>query len=380
ITARMLLGQTSGLSARSSRTGWDSNDGAGASLQINAKRLGAVPLDREPGATFEYADANYDVLGAVVEAASGENFDAYIRDHVLAPLGMAHTYVDLSSARAAGLTEGYYRWFGLWNATMDMPYARSAVPSSYVVSTARDQATLLAARIDEQPANRAIDAALAASLEPLARVDQYSTYASGWFVHPFWPSQPPGSTGTEPGVPVMYQHSGTAITYRSYLAFSPAAHFGIVVLANRDDEVTPSGFDIFTDQLTRTALGTALPPYRPEEDFIRHYSTAVLVGLPLLQLATVLLVARARRRARFVVAAATAVLVAGASLSLLLAYVPSQSTLPILATWQTLPDIAIVTATSIAMALLLVGVLTLHRRQQRLDQHPARMPAAASDP
>ena len=126
----------------------------------------------------------------------------------------------------------------------------------------------------------------------------------------------------------MYQHSGTAITYRSYLAFSPAAHFGIVVLANRDDEVTPSGFDIFTDQLTRTALGTALPPYRPEEDFIRHYSTAVLVGLPLLQLATVLLVARARRRARFVVAAATAVLVAGASLSLLLAYVPSQSTLP----------------------------------------------------
>lgn len=367
ITPRMLLGQTSGLSARSSRTAWDTAAGEGDSLQENAKRLGTVALDRLPGTSFEYADANYDLLGAVVEAASGQGFDAYLHSHVLEPLGMTHTFGDLGAARAAGLTDGYYRWFGLWNAAMDLPNARSAVPSSYIVSTARDQAALLMARLGPSPSDRETAAALTASLEPLARVDQWSDYASGWYAHPFWPSLPPGDAGTEPGVPLMYQHSGTAITYRSFLAFSPGAHYGIVVLVNRDDEVTPSGFDIFTDQLTRTALGTELPPYHADEDLLRRYSGALLVGLPLLQLATLLMAARARRRRRFALAVVSAVLVSLLSLSVLLGYVPSQSTLPLVATWQVLPDVASVTAMSVALALLVVVVVGTRVRRRRLS-------------
>lgn len=359
----MLLAQTSGLAARSSRTGWDNAGGEGDSLQQNAERLGTIPLDRPPGTSFEYADANYDVLGAAVEAASGQTFAGYLHDHVLQPLAMTHTFADPPAARAAGLSDGYYRWFGLGNASMSLPYARSAVPSSYIVSTARDQATLLSARLQGHPSDRATDAALTASLEPLVRVDKRNSYASGWFVHPFWPSQPPGSTGNEPGVPPMYQHGGTAITYRSFVAFCPAARYGIVVLINRDDEISPVGFDIFTDQLTRTALGTQLPPYRTDEDVVRRYSSALLVGLPLLQLTTVLTVARARRRATFATAATAAALVSATSPWLVLDYVPGQSTLPLLATWQTLPDTASVTATSVGFTLLLIAMAASYPRR-----------------
>jgi CubicO group peptidase (beta-lactamase class C family) len=55
-----------------------------------SKGLAAVPLKDQPGTTFEYGPS-YEVLAAIVERASGERFDAYIRKHVLTPLAMQDT-------------------------------------------------------------------------------------------------------------------------------------------------------------------------------------------------------------------------------------------------------------------------------------------------
>jgi methyl acetate hydrolase len=49
-----------------------------------------APLVADPGTRYEYG-INTDWLGRVVEAASGQSLDAYISEHILAPLGMAHT-------------------------------------------------------------------------------------------------------------------------------------------------------------------------------------------------------------------------------------------------------------------------------------------------
>lgn len=55
-----------------------------------SKALAAIPLMFEPGTVWEYSRAT-DLLGALVEAVSGQTLGAYLQDNILAPLGMVDT-------------------------------------------------------------------------------------------------------------------------------------------------------------------------------------------------------------------------------------------------------------------------------------------------
>jgi CubicO group peptidase (beta-lactamase class C family) len=49
-----------------------------------------TPIASDPGTRWEYG-TNIDFVGKAVEAVSGQKLDAYLRDHLFAPLGMADT-------------------------------------------------------------------------------------------------------------------------------------------------------------------------------------------------------------------------------------------------------------------------------------------------
>src|SRR6476660_1330703 len=49
-----------------------------------------TPIMSDPGTRWEYG-TNIDFVGKVIEAVSGKRLDAYLRDQVLAPLGMSDT-------------------------------------------------------------------------------------------------------------------------------------------------------------------------------------------------------------------------------------------------------------------------------------------------
>jgi CubicO group peptidase (beta-lactamase class C family) len=55
-------------------------------------RLGALPLDFQPGAQWRYSgQAGFDILGRIVEIASGLPFDRFLRERLFDPLGMKDT-------------------------------------------------------------------------------------------------------------------------------------------------------------------------------------------------------------------------------------------------------------------------------------------------
>ena len=54
-----------------------------------------TPLSSDPGTRWEYG-INIDFVGKAVEAASGQRLDAYLRDHMFAPLGMSDTAFKIS--------------------------------------------------------------------------------------------------------------------------------------------------------------------------------------------------------------------------------------------------------------------------------------------
>jgi len=49
------------------------------------------PLSFEPGARFQYSNAGYVVLGAIIERASGKSYFDYVRENIFKPAGMMNT-------------------------------------------------------------------------------------------------------------------------------------------------------------------------------------------------------------------------------------------------------------------------------------------------
>lgn len=68
--------------------------------------LASEPLDFEPGTHFQYS-LSHDVLGAVVEAVSGQSFGEYLGEHIFTPLGMEHTGFTQTSWQKAHFSDQF---------------------------------------------------------------------------------------------------------------------------------------------------------------------------------------------------------------------------------------------------------------------------------
>ncbi len=62
------------------------------SLQLEVARFGEVGATELPGTTYEYSNPGYNTLGALVEVASGQPLDVFLRERIYAPLGMIDSY------------------------------------------------------------------------------------------------------------------------------------------------------------------------------------------------------------------------------------------------------------------------------------------------
>ena len=76
------------------------------------ERLASLPFVAQPGEAFVYG-YSIDVLGCVVERASGVPLDEFIRTRITAPLGMNDTYFFLPPAKRARLVTVYMDSAGL---------------------------------------------------------------------------------------------------------------------------------------------------------------------------------------------------------------------------------------------------------------------------
>jgi CubicO group peptidase (beta-lactamase class C family) len=67
-------------------------------IKETVRKLGKIPLLNHPGSKFVYS-VSTDVLGRVIEVASGQSFDAYLRENIFLPLQMDDTYFSLPAAK-----------------------------------------------------------------------------------------------------------------------------------------------------------------------------------------------------------------------------------------------------------------------------------------
>jgi CubicO group peptidase (beta-lactamase class C family) len=75
-------------------------------LQEAIDKLASAPLMSQPGAAWNYS-LSTDVLGRVVEVASGKPFDVFLKERVFTPLGMTDTSFEVPDARWSRLATVY---------------------------------------------------------------------------------------------------------------------------------------------------------------------------------------------------------------------------------------------------------------------------------
>ncbi|WP_442932904.1 serine hydrolase domain-containing protein [Mycobacterium kyogaense] len=89
VTVRTLLTHTSGLPGD---VNLDDPWGlVRADRSEGMRRALTAPLEMPPGTVFRYSDINFELLGALIEAVTGEPENVYVRQNIFAPLGMTDT-------------------------------------------------------------------------------------------------------------------------------------------------------------------------------------------------------------------------------------------------------------------------------------------------
>ena len=90
ITLRQMLNMVSGISDNDPAICGDHLTQPIARKEMFAN-LNKLPLMWKPGTHMVYTNTNYNLLGLVIERASGQSYLAFLREHIFSPLGMSST-------------------------------------------------------------------------------------------------------------------------------------------------------------------------------------------------------------------------------------------------------------------------------------------------
>jgi CubicO group peptidase (beta-lactamase class C family) len=229
ITVRHLLNQTSGLADPS--TYLTSGDGSDAALERAVRALAGVQPTQPAGQAFQYENINYSTLGLIIQTVAGQSYEDYVRQHVLGPLGMSDAYTSPVEASRHGLATGHRYWFGR-PVAYQQPYSRAAVPAGYLSASAESMSHFLIAQLNagRYQTTRVLSPAGIAQLHrPAVKIvvpDRDVAYAMGWYVE--------RSNGTS-----LLWHPGNAPNFHADLMLAPRDRWGVVVLANGHNWLSP---------------------------------------------------------------------------------------------------------------------------------------------
>ena len=93
-------------------------------IAATVERMASLPMDAQPGERFVYG-YNIDILGVVIERASGKPLDVFMSEKVFKPLGMNDTYFYLPKGKASRLATVY-------SAADNAPVTRAPDPGAMI--------------------------------------------------------------------------------------------------------------------------------------------------------------------------------------------------------------------------------------------------------
>jgi len=247
VTVRDLLQHTSGLSTHDGRSMMAAE---GRSPKEAVQRWGRLEAEVRAGEAFQYSNANYILLGAIVEQVSGMPYSKYMENHIFKPLDMTNSFAEPAVAEAQGMADGYQRIFGRMTAA-HWSVRPPVVPAGYLAASAEDMTHYLIAQMEGGRYGNAV----LLSEEGMAAMHSRSAgfpYGMGWFL-----------------APSAISHGGDTESFHADVLLLPEKGWAIAVLMNTNDVLLTSLYGNMYEALSYRILqaasgGEAFPAGLPE--------------------------------------------------------------------------------------------------------------------
>jgi len=181
ITLHQLLTHSSGIVDPQGIDDFDEN-----TRDEYVRKVLEAPLDSEPGSHYEYANANFSLLGAIIEMKTGKNYESALRELVFEPAGLKETGYTMPKWDESRIVQGY-EGNERWGTILERPMAEDGPfwalrANGGIYSTAMDMLRWANALLDNKVMSAESRDAMWTPHVDESNGDGDSFYGYGWVV------------------------------------------------------------------------------------------------------------------------------------------------------------------------------------------------------
>jgi CubicO group peptidase (beta-lactamase class C family) len=222
VTVRQLLTHTSGLPQVWSTDLTDRYDNRPGGLARSVRDLATLRPVAAVGQSYVYSDANYMILGALVESITGDTYGGYLRRHVLDPLGMTHSAATADEAGAVGLPAGHRYHLGRPQ-RFAAPFDTAGVPYGLLAASLDDLSHYAVAQLNggRYGTGRILGSEGTKQMHTGTVAAGTGTYGFGWR----------NSTLDGVGTRIVW-HAGATPNYFTHVVLVPGSNLAVIIMTN----------------------------------------------------------------------------------------------------------------------------------------------------
>ena len=236
ITLEQLLNHTSGISNR----GIPGITMGEASLEDELLKINNARLVSIPGQKYEYCNANYRLLGLVIEKVSGKSYGSFINEIIFTPLSMNHSFSD--PEEAPNLIDGYGQLFE-FPIKRKQRFYQGAVPSGYLISSVSDISIFLMEELRASLGKQSVFPKDLINATFVVPEGIKSNYAKGWL-------KKVDNNGN-----IIYTNTGSLENFQSFFYLDPSSNIGFVFMMNQGGLFPMNSISIISDGLIKLTNG-----------------------------------------------------------------------------------------------------------------------------
>ncbi|MGM0888642.1 MAG: serine hydrolase domain-containing protein [Bacillota bacterium] len=277
ITVDQLMHHTSGIPFQS--IALIQPDASQNALKKTVNQLKSLELNRKPGSSFEYATINYDVLGLIIENASGQSYEVYMKG-LFQRLHLNHTEAGRLGMKNSESSAGFKIQF-LAPHAYQAPEYRGNTPAGYIVMNSKDVSTWLQYQLKDSVWSQFVKDSQNLTVN-VPEEGENVYYNAGWYIE-----------NKSHHIQALF-HTGSNPNYSSFFLVQPEEGLAIGVLANMNSS--------YTEQTARLIAKTVTGNNEPQEEtsdpfqFIDKLSLMMTLLFIILQIVSILRFMKWRQR------------------------------------------------------------------------------------
>lgn len=269
ITIKHLLTHSSGISTYSGLSISDKGAKDFNAIKNNVKSLSNVELTSPPGEKYQYSDANFLILGALIEEVTNQTYSQYMEQQVFLPLGMKNAAADNDTAYQEGYLAGYQSWLGIPRKS-SVTYDNGGAPYGYITASSEDMVQYIKFLSQQNNSNFLTEKNMNLYVSPLFQTAENRYYGFGLRI-----TNPDSKDH-------MIWHSGSTPDSHAEVFFMPETGWGGVILTNKNHILEEEALPHLKQGIINILNGDEpvdIPPYTPIVQLVIIGMICLLFGM-----------------------------------------------------------------------------------------------------